>query len=151
MRHLITQTMEINMGLDQYAFSSHEPLYEGSDGEGRTMLKPAVTTEFIWRKHAKLQEFMENLYFKGEYQGVREADVSEGLNCNPMLLDEKAIDALETCVRGEKLPKSGGGFFYGDKYQDESASDYKEQDLKFCKWAREEMKAKKHVYYDCWW
>lgn len=139
------------MGLDQYAFSSHEPLYEGDDGEGRKMLKPAVTTKFVWRKHSKLQEFMENLYFQYGYRDKAVRNDRDEFNCNPMSLDEQAIETLESAVKNKKLPKCIGGFFYGEQFQDEAATDYLEQDLKFCSWAREELKAKKHVYYDCWW
>jgi hypothetical protein len=54
-------------------------------------------------------------------------------------------------VATKSMPESGGGFFYGHQFQDESANEYYEQDLKFCEWAKQTMKEGDHVYYDCWW
>ena len=68
-----------------------------------------------------------------------------------MALDTDAVIGLEAAIKGNDLPTSLGGLFFGHEFQDESATDYREQDLEFCKWARGELKAKKHVYYDCWW
>ena len=129
------------MGLDQCAFSSEKPLDDDD----------VVEPKYYWRKHAKLQEFMSNLY---HYFGYHQKSVHtdrDDFNCNPMLLDETAIDGLEKALKNEALPESPGGFFFGDEFQDESASEYKEQDLEFCEWARKEIKANRHVYYDCWW
>ena len=139
------------MGLDQYAFSSHEPLREINDGEGRAMLVPEVETKFVWRKHAKLHEYMQRLYFQFGYREKSVRNDRDEFNCNPMSLDEDAVNGLEAAIKGNDLPTSLGGLFFGHEFQDESATDYREQDLKFVRWARDELKSKKHVYYDCWW
>jgi hypothetical protein len=117
------------MGLDQYAFSEvnrNDP-------------------EFIWRKHAKLQSFMEELYYE-------RADCdAETFNCVDLALTSEDIETLEALVTNNDLPESEGGFFFGHQWQDETAQEYKEQDLKFCKWAKAILETREQVFYSCWW
>jgi len=112
------------MGLDQYAWSreNEEP-------------------KFLWRKHAKLQEFMENKWHEKS---------QEGFNCVDLYLDLDDIKELEKAINDNKMPESEGGFFYGHQFQDESAKEYKEQDLEFCKWAKNEILNGRNVIYHCW-
>jgi hypothetical protein len=117
------------MGLDQYAFSSDN----------------SETPEFIWRKHAKLQTFMEALYY--ESAGTN----TEVFNCVDLALTAEDVIALEALVKANELPASEGGFFFGHQWQDESAEEYKEQDLKFCKWAQAILNTREQVFYSCWW
>lgn len=117
------------MGLDQYAFSEQKP----------------EEPQFIWRKHAKLQEFMEALF---EERTGRSADE---LNCANFELTKPDIETLEDLVKAGKLPSSSGGFFYGHQFQEESAVEYKAQDLEFCQWARVLLETRQKVFYSCWW
>ena len=101
------------MGLDQYAYS------EDSNGE-RTEIA-------YWRKHNRLQGWMENLYTdKGE--------------------------TLESTMMNKILPETGG-FFYGpDSYKDyEDQDGYKSDDEMFINKAREELNNGNKVIYFCWW
>ena len=135
------------MGLDQYAFSSPEPLYVEKDDDGRMAIKGTHGEEFYWRKHAKLQAF-----FEDEILNEMLTPMIDGtFNCNPVKLTLRSILRLEHMLKTNDLPHSPGGFFYGHQFQAESASEYREQDLKFCEWAKEVIKAGDHVYYDCWW
>ena len=119
------------MGLDQYAYVKPE--------------KGRATPAFQWRKHAKLQEFMERLFEE------RTGESPEALNCGELVLEAGDIDALEAAIRGEKLPECAGGFFYGHQFQDESAKAYQAQDLQFCEWARAAITRGETVIYSCWW
>ncbi len=122
------------MGLDQYA-------YERTDDTG----EEGSTAKFVWRKHARLQEFMETLF--EEKTGGDPSD----LNCGELQLAADDIDQLEAKVKGEGLPESPGGFFFGHQFQDEQAAHYKDQDLAFCSWAKEAMAGGATVCFSCWW
>ena len=135
------------MGLDQYAFSSPEPLYVEKDDDGRMAVKGTHGEEFYWRKHAKLQAFFEDEILNEMLKPM----IDGTFNCNPVKLTLRSILRLEHMLKTNDLPHSPGGFFYRHQFQAESASEYREQDLKFCEWAKETIKAGDHVYYDCWW
>lgn len=122
------------MGLDQYAYSR---LPENSpDG---------IEPKFIWRKHAKLQEFMERLF------EVRTGQSAAELNLTELELQAEDIATLQALVEQKQLPESSGGFFYGHQMQDAQAAAYRETDLEFCKWARTVLKTREKVFYSCWW
>ena len=122
------------MGLDQYAYL--KTLESGEEGE---------SAKFTWRKHSKLQTFMEALYV--ERTGLSATD----LNCGELKLELTDIDTLEQAINGSALPQCEGGFFYGHQFQDEQATEYRDYDLEFCAWARAEMQAGSTVIYSCWW
>ena len=122
------------MGLDQYAYLKTPE--SGDEGE-----VPA----FVWRKHSKLQTFMETLYV------ARTGLSASDLNCGELILAPEDIDRLEQAVTDGTLPQCDGGFFYGHQFQDEQAQDYRAYDLDFCAWARAEMQAGSTVVYSCWW
>lgn len=61
------------------------------------------------------------------------------LNCGELTLQAGDIDALERAVKGSALPHCDGGFFYGQQFQDEQATEYQSYDLEFCAWARAEI------------
>ncbi len=46
---------------------------------------------------------------------------------------------------------SSDGFFWGQQFQEEQVKEYKAQDKKFLKWAKEQIKAGKSIGYDCSW
>lgn len=122
------------MGLDQYAYSRLPE--QSPDG---------VEPKFIWRKHAKLQEFMERLFEARTGQNAAE------LNCAELELQAEDIATLQAMVEQHDLPESPGGFFYGHQMQDAQAAAYRETDLEFCKWARTVLKTREKVFYSCWW
>ena len=122
------------MGLDQYAYRKTPETGEEGDS-------PA----FVWRKHAKLQTFMEHLYT------ARTGLDASNLNCGELRLDAADIDRLGTAAKAGTLPVCAGGVFYGHQFQDEQAEAYRAHDLAFCAWARAEMQAGSTVIYSCWW
>ncbi|MEP4989807.1 MAG: hypothetical protein ABJV68_19265 [Paracoccaceae bacterium] len=103
------------MGLDQYAYVSTPE--SGEEGE---------SPKFVWRKHSKLQTFMEALYT--ERTGLSASD----LNCGELKLESADIDTLEQAIKESALPQCEGGFFYGNQFQDEQATEYRDYDLEFC-------------------
>lgn len=117
------------MGLDQYAFTA----------------KHEQDPEFYWHKHAKLQEFMEQLWI------ARTGLPAEDLNCNQLELQAEDIATLQALIEHDELPDSPGGFFYGHQFQDESADEYRDRDLEFCQWARTILHTRQQVFYSCWW
>ena len=117
------------MGLDQYAFTADRN----------------QNPEFYWRKHAKLQEFMEQLWINRTGQGA------DALNCNKLELQAEDITTLQAMIERNELPDSPGGFFYGHQFQEESASEYRDRDLEFCQWARAILRTRQKVFYSCWW
>jgi len=133
------------MGLDQYGGWLNEPTKE-EILHTKIVNEPEYVeiVEFDWRKHAKLQKFMEDLWYnKYGYE--------EQFNCQNMPLDEEDILALQTAVKDEKLPESKGGMFFGHQFQGVSATEYKEQDLEFCTAALKWIEEGKIPYYSCWW
>lgn len=122
------------MGLDQYAYTR---LPDQTLSE--------VEPKFVWRKLAKLQEFMERLY------EARTGEPAGTLNCGELELQAEDIAMLQAMVERSDLPESPGGFFYGHQFQDESATKYRERDLEFCQWARAVLQTRQKVFYSCWW
>lgn len=135
------------MGLDQYAFSAPDELTVVKDDDGHFAIKGIHGEEFYWRKHAKLQAFFEDAVESGRLKPL----IDGSFNCNPVKLDLPIVEQLYIALVKSELPKSDGGFFYGHQYQDEACEEYREQDIKFCAWAKETMEQGDHVYYDCWW
>ena len=115
------------MGLDQCAYIRKN--------------KEEVDVKFVWRKHAKLQKFMEDLWYSKN---------KEDFNLNQLKLTEKIVTSLKLLITHKKMEDSEGGFFYGHQWQDEAEDYYKKQDLKFCKWAIKNIKKGKSLYYQCW-
>ena len=122
------------MGLDQYAYIKTAE----SRDEGESL-------KFVWRKHSKLQSFMEALY--QDRTGLSASD----LNCGELRLEASDIDRLEQAVKNSALPHCDGGFFYGHQFQNEQATAYRDYDLEFCAWARAELEQGSTVIYSCWW
>ena len=81
------------MGLDQYAYSR---LPEQSPDD--------IEPRFIWRKHAKLQEFMERLF------EARTGQSAADLNCAELELQAEDIATLQAMVERQDMPESPGGF-----------------------------------------
>jgi hypothetical protein len=122
------------MGLDQYAWSRER----GESNEGHE-------PQFVWRKHSKLQEFMEQKFV--EKTGLSAVD----LNCGELTLDIIDIEELSLAIERKAMPVSPGGFFYGHQFQDEAEDEYRDQDIMFCEWARREIAEGNEIIYSCWW
>ena len=140
------------MGLDQYAYS----VSKGEDPKENA----ESTTLMDWRKHNRLQGYMEELAMD---KGVIKPD--ETFNCKPVQLTEEDIDDLEQVIIDKELPDTGGFFFGPDSYETEKGTyadtkkkyvwtydkDMMPNDLKFIEKARKALADGQDVYYDSWW
>ena len=135
------------MGLDQYGGWLKKPTKEEE-------VHAKLTNDYIldgheefeWRKHAKLQKFMEDIWYS------RESDGSVSFNAGQRLyLNQEDILNLQQLILNDDLPESEGGFFYGHQFQDEAAKENKLYDLKFCHDALEWLSEGKQVFYECSW
>ena len=82
------------MGLDQYAYAK-----PSEDSEEQTELA-------YWRKHNRLQGWMEELY-------TRKGGMKE-FNCVDLEMTEEDINDLENAIDNKSLPETGGFFFGND-------------------------------------
>jgi hypothetical protein len=120
------------MGLDQYGISrATEKHVEGGD-------------TFIgeWRKHNRLQGWMENLWIeKGNYGEF---------NCKDVKLSLEDINRLEDAIMNKKLPVTQG-FFFGDDSYVEYEEYHLEDDMRFIQKAKKALSKGKVVIYSSWW
>jgi hypothetical protein len=117
------------MGLDQFAYAI-------DNGEKRELA--------YWRKHPNLQGWMERLW---ESKGRPNAhEDSDDFNCVPVELTKEDLVRLEYDITYREMPITTGFFFGSD-----SDDDYREQDLEFCRKAKEALDNGLTVVYDSWW
>ena len=131
------------MGLDQYAG------FRDSNGE--------IHEEFYWRKHARLQRFMADMYDE-QNKDKEHNTVSDlqhlGFNGGQggVKITEDIVNKLEEAFKdGYYYYFASDGFFWGQQFQEEQVNEYKAQDEKFISWCKEQLKAKKDIGYDCSW
>jgi len=126
------------MGLDQYAVAIDE------NGERQDMT--------YWRKHNRLQGWMENLWLSKGNDGE--------FNCVDLELSEDDLDDLAKAIKGKDLPETGGFFFGADSYEwyDQEYEDskgetmtYRAKDEQFISDAHDAIADGKKVIYSCWW
>ena len=136
------------MGLDQYA--------------GLRDSKGKVHEKFYWRKHARLQVFMSKQFNKEKnslgslkYENNTIDDLQHlGFNGGQggVNITEDLIKDLEEAIKNGYYDHfASDGFFWGQQFQEEQVKEYKAQDKKFLKWAKEQLKAGKSIGYDCSW
>ena len=65
--------------------------------------------------------------------------------------DGKNTPNMKELVEQSRLPFCPGGFFWGHQFQEESQSEYEEQDLEFCETALQMLDKGHTVVYECWW
>ena len=152
------------MGLDQYAGTMREKVYKYTTPQGdKKEEKYQMAGPFEWRKHARLQEFMNTLYMeknklesKWEQSKMHDGEDADVV-WNPISWDriellEDDIDKLEEAINnGYSRYFCDGGFFWGHEFQEEAAKDYKEKDLEFVEFAREALADGDTVIYECSW
>ena len=117
------------MGLDQFVHARYATL-PGQEVDG-------VGDEIAyWRKHNRLQGWMEDLYYA-------KGGVAESFNCVEVELTLEDLDALGEVINHRD-------FFGGDSY--ESYDEWRaEGDEKFLVAAREALSAGKRIFYSSWW
>jgi hypothetical protein len=138
------------MGLDQFAYA-RPPRKRKSDNDQQI---------YCWRKHNRLQGWMEQLWeSKGRPNPNRVDDIDGTFNCVELALERADIDNLEYAINNFELPQSNGFFWGSDSYfwnnEDnepfpENEYWYKEQDLNFITEARKMLDNKWRVFYSCW-
>jgi len=133
------------MGLDQYAFINPRE-EKRTDDEGKEYTVKLAEKDFYWRKHSRLQTFMEKRWVEKTGKDAVE------LNCQDMELNREDIIALVKAVNnGYADDFCEGGFFYGHEFQEEQANHYQEQDTEFCSAATLALEKGQKVIYTCWW
>ena len=132
------------MGLDQYAG------FRDSEGQ--------VQEEFYWRKHARLQKFMAK-EFDMQHKKILKHDAHEDLQHlgfnggqGGVKITKELVDRLEEAFKNNYYDYfASDGFFWGQQFQEEQVTEYKEQDQKFIDWCKEQLEAGKDIAYDCSW
>ena len=129
------------MGLDQYAG------FRDSEGQ--------VQEEFYWRKHARLQKFMSKEFNEQNKDKKRNNDLAHlGFNGGEggVKITKELVDRLEEAFKNNYYDYfASDGFFWGQQFQEEQVTEYKEQDQKFIDWCKEQLEAGKDIAYDCSW
>ena len=131
------------MGLDQYANVRNKNI--NFDKVYSDDYKPQ-RDGFVWRKHSRLQTFMQGKYFDKNPN-------AEDFNGNDeLILDKKIIEELRQEIKsGYRSSFCEGGFFWGHQFQEEAVREYQKQDLEFCDWVLTELDKGNQVVYSCSW
>tara|TARA_E500000318_G_scaffold53827_2_gene50097 strand:+ start:1759 stop:2202 length:444 start_codon:yes stop_codon:yes gene_type:complete len=147
------------MGLDQYAHLRNRKIdwrkyYDNDEEEQKDV--------FVWRKHARLQTFMNSVWQK---QNESEAKKRNKIPEHPMDLSCLGMNAGDEVYITRDVVKDlktafedrychyfcSDGYFWGQQFQEEAVEDYKEQDKKFLEWCEEQIENKKVPIYTCSW
>lgn len=133
------------MGLDQYAFINPREEKRTND-EGKEYTVKLAEKDFYWRKHSRLQTFMEKRWVEKTGKDAVE------LNCKDMELNREDIIALVKAVNnGYADDFCEGGFYYGHQFQEQIVQEEKTTDLHFCEEALQAIDDGHKVVYSCWW
>ena len=149
------------MGLDQYAGTMRTKTYEYKTPEGEKKVDEyQMAGPFEWRKHARLQEFMNQLYMERynvehkweEVKMDNEDTYWNPVSWNSLDLSEDDINELEKAINSQyRSYFCDGGCFWGHEIQEYQADYYKKQDLEFVKFARKALADGETVIYECSW
>ena len=135
------------MGLDQYAYARPPRKRNGDDDEQIC----------DWRKHNRLQGWMEQLWYDKGCPNRKED--SEDFNCVELQLTESDLINLEDAIENFELPEANGFFWGTDSYFWNDENDepfpeneywYKQHDLNFVEEARKMLDKGYRIYYSCW-
>tara|TARA_R100001129_G_scaffold159095_1_gene123151 strand:- start:99 stop:515 length:417 start_codon:yes stop_codon:yes gene_type:complete len=138
------------MGLDMYAFKHKGEQFKPN--ENREDRRTEIVDIANWRKHNRLQGFMQELWEAKTSEEDKLHNIGWNMfNCVPLYLSKEDLDMLEEQVRTRTLPETGGFFFGEDSYTCGEQEDLKAYDLKFCKEAKEAISQGWKVFYECWW
>ena len=135
------------MGLDMYAFSHKGDMIQPQEKRDKLDGTPREPIQFAdWRKHNRLQGFMQELYDK------KNGADADNFNCVPLYLSKEELDMLQKQIETRTLPQTEGFFFGDDSYTWEGEqNDMKAYDLKFVKDAKDWLDKGYKVFYECWW
>ena len=139
------------MGLDQHAHLKGHNInwakYFDDD-------KEECSKVFVWRKHARLQQFMSSWWDKQNKHHQHEGHLAHlGFNADQeapvYITEELVLDLAEAISNNYKDYVAEDGFFWGQQFQEESVKEYKDQDVKFLKFCQQAISEKKVVEYWC--
>ena len=135
------------MGLDMYAFRHKGDMIQPQEKRDKLDGTPRELIQFAdWRKHNRLQGFMQELYDK------KNGADADNFNCVPLYLSKEELDMLQKQIETRTLPQTEGFFFGDDSYTWEGEqNDMKAYDLKFVKDAKDWLDKGYKVFYECWW
>jgi len=135
------------MGLDQYAYARPPRKRNGDDDEQIC----------DWRKHNRLQGWMEQLWNDKGRPNANEDN--EDFNCVELQLTESDLINLEDAIYNFELPEASGFFWGSDSYFWHDENDepfpeneywYKQHDLNFIEEARKMLDKGYRIYYSAW-
>jgi len=106
---------------------------------------------YYWRKHARLQQFMMELWHSKKDEETPFGVMGSDFNCVPLMLTKEDVLKLQKLVQDDNLPFCPDGFFWGHQFQEDSMREYKQQDLEFCEKALKWIEEGKEVFYECSW
>ena len=135
------------MGLAMYAFRHKGDMIQPQEKRDKLDGTPREPIQFAdWRKHNRLQGFMQELYDK------KNGADADNFNCVPLYLSKEELDMLQKQIETRTLPQTEGFFFGDDSYTWEGEqNDMKAYDLKFVKDAKDWLDKGYKVFYECWW
>ena len=142
------------MGLDQHAHLRGTKIdWEKYFNDDTYSDKAGV---FVWRKHARLQEFMAKKWADQNPSVKVEGHLAHlGFNSDqdaPCYMTREVVDELgEQIAKGFSDYVAEDGFFWGQQFQKDSVKEYKEQDIKFLKFCQQAINENKVVEYWCSW
>jgi hypothetical protein len=152
-RNKLTLTKGKVMGLDQHAHLRHHKVdwdkYYNDDKEENEKV-------FVWRKHARLQQFMAKKWAEQNPSIEIDGHLAHlGFNGDqeaPCYMTKEVVDELgEQIKKGFSDYHAEDGFFWGQQFQEDSVKEYKEQDIKFLKFCEQAISEGKVVEYWCSW
>jgi hypothetical protein len=126
------------MGLDQYAYAREIIIEDDQD-------TPVNIEIAYWRKHNRLQGWMEDL-FRSKFP-----DFEGDFNCEEVELTLEDLDKLESDIKQRALPETGGFFFGDDSYSYPEQDGMTDYDLQFIEKARQHIADGDKVIYSSWW
>ena len=143
------------MGLDQWAYSKR-PVKQAEFPFMKKSFEDEQIEITCWRKHNRLQGWMERLWESKERPGFDPETMGGSLgdfNCVDVQIDIEDLNRLERDIKDKNLPETGGFFFGDDSYAEYENPEwgYKKEDLEFIKVARERLANGHQVYYTSWW
>lgn len=149
------------MGLDQYAKLKGQKLnFEKIFSDE---CKPEEHG-FYWRKHARLQVFMNRQWIKQnehKYKKLLEGKNKEegfdmshlGFNAgDTVYMTEEVVKALEKAIKEDYYSYfASDGFFWGQQFQEDAVNEYRKLDEQFLDFCKKALAEKKVVEYECSW
>ena len=157
------------MGLDQYAHVRNRKIdwkkyYSDDEKESQAEQRDV----FVWRKHARLQTFMNNKFAEQNAEAIKRQEELDkkkkkkdpffdlghlGMNgYDELYITEEIVKDLEAEWKDNYHHSfCSDGFFWGQQFQEEAVKEYKSQDKKFIEWCKEMIKNKQVVVYTCSW